>query len=81
METNNNFIEYGSALKNWWEFSESDIKMANEAIAKKVRERAWAVGSPVYYMLNGHIIAEYANGKKMIVEKKEGIETERPYNG
>jgi hypothetical protein len=54
----------------------------NERQDKKIRDRAWAVGSPVYYGLSGLIIAEYQDGRKMIVEEVNGqmVET-KEYHG
>ncbi len=78
---NAHLIEYGTAEKDWWQFTEEEMRAIGERVSKRVRERAWAVGSPVYYMIGHLIIAEYPGGKKMIVEKRDGVETERPYNG
>ena len=78
---NENLVEYGTAKKDWWEFTEEDIKNAQDKIYKRVRERAWAVGSPVYYSVGQLVIAEYPGGKKMVVEKTDGVETEKPYHG
>lgn len=72
MESNNNLIEYGKAPKHLWEFTEDDLKKATDEIYHKVRKRAWAGGSPVYYKIGKLFIAEYENGKKMVVESING---------
>ena len=70
-------IQYGHAQKPFDQLNPNELADVNQRLHKKVRERAWAVGSPVYYGENGYLIAEYANGKKMIIEEIDGqlIET------
>lgn len=78
----NQFIQYGHAKKPFEQLNAEELAVVNKRLNKKIRDRAWAVGSPVYYGVNGLIIAEYQDGRKMIVEKVEGqlIET-REYHG
>jgi hypothetical protein len=61
-------IQYGHAKKPFDQLNPNELAAANQRLQKKVRERAWAAGSPVYYGINGYLIAEYADGKKMIIE-------------
>jgi hypothetical protein len=72
-----NLIQYGHAQKPFDQLSPIELAAANRRLQKKVRDRAWAVESPVYYGLSGYLIAEYGDGKKMIVEEINGqlIET------
>jgi len=67
METDR-FIEYGKAKKPLSEFTEEDFKIVADNVYWRVRKRAWACGLPVYYGLDGRIVAEYAGGRKMEVE-------------
>jgi hypothetical protein len=70
-------IQYGHAQKPFDQLNSNELAAVNQRLRKKVRDRAWAVGSPVYYGINGDLIAEYADGRKMVVEEIEGqlIET------
>lgn len=65
-------VQYGSAKKPFTQLNSEELAEANSELAKKVRQRAWAVGSPVYYSRNGLLIAEYQSGKKMIIEEVDG---------
>ena len=73
----NPLIQYGHANKPFDQLSSVELADVNKRLRKKIRDRAWAVGSPVYYGERGYLIAEYADGKKMIVEEINGqlIET------
>jgi len=66
------FIRYGGAKKPFEELNASELAEVQAEFRKEVRERAWSVGSPVYYGLKGLVIAEYENGKKMVVEEVNG---------
>jgi hypothetical protein len=68
----NQFIQYGHAKKPFEQLNAEELAEVNERLDKKIRERAWAVGSPVYYGINGLVIAEYRDGRKMIVEEVNG---------
>jgi len=70
-------IQYGHAKKPFEQLNTEELAEVNKRLDIKIRERAWAVGSPVYYGVNGFIIAEYQDGRKMIVEEVNGqlIET------
>lgn len=77
----NHLVQYGHAQKPFDQLTPVELADVNKRLQKKIRERAWAVGSPVYYGENGYLIAEYANGKKMIIEEINGqlIETREYY--
>jgi hypothetical protein len=66
------FIQYGHAKKPFQQLNADERAEVNNRLAKKIRERAWAVGSPVYYGVKGLVIAEYQDGRKMIVEEVNG---------
>jgi hypothetical protein len=78
----NQFIQYGHAKKPFEQLNAEELAEVNKRLDKKIRERAWAVGSPVYYGVNGLVIAEYQDGSKMVVEEVNGqmVET-REYHG
>ncbi len=67
------FILYGHAKKPFNTLNPVELAEVNNRLDKKIRERAWAVGSPVYYGENGLLIAEYKDGKKMIIEDVNGL--------
>ena len=68
----NNLIQYGHAKKPFDQLTSGELADVNKRLQKKIRDRAWAVGSPVYYGEAGYLIAEHADGKKMIVEEING---------
>lgn len=70
-------IQYGHAKKPFDELNAEELAEVNARVDKKIRERAWAVGSPVYYGIGDLLIAEYSDGRKMVVEEVHGelIET------
>jgi len=73
----NHLIQYGHAKKPFDQLSSVELADVNKRLQKKIRDRAWAVGSPVYYGEGGFLIAEYADGRRMLVEEIDGqlIET------
>jgi hypothetical protein len=76
------FVQYGHAKKPFDQLNVEELAEVNKRLDKKIRERAWAVGSPVYYGVSGLVIAEYEDGRKMVVEEVNGqmVET-REYHG
>jgi len=70
-------VQYGRAKKPFDELNVEELAEVNERLDKEIRERAWAVGSPVYYGIGDLVIAEYADGRRMVVEEVNGqmIET------
>jgi hypothetical protein len=68
----NQLIQYGHAKKPFEQLNAEELAEVNERLDKKIRERAWAVGSPVYYGVKGLVIAEYQDGRKMIIEEVNG---------
>jgi len=75
-------VQFGHAKKPFDQLNATELAEVNKRLDKKIRERAWDVGSPIYYGLNGCLIAEYRGGKKMIVGEVNGqlIETSE-YHG
>lgn len=65
-------IQYGHAKKPFDQLNAAELAEVNKRLDKKIRERAWAVGSPVYYGLHSYLIAEYKDGRKMILEEIDG---------
>ena len=76
------FIRYGEAKKPFDELNAEELKEVQDRVQKEIRQRAWSVSSPVYYSIKGVIIAEYEDGKKMVVEEVNGAAVEtREYEG
>ena len=75
-------IQYGRAKKPFEELTPEELAEVNARLDQEIRERAWAVGSPVYYGIDDALIAEYQDGRKMILEEVNGelMET-REYHG
>lgn len=69
---NENLIQYGRAKKPFYKLTPEELAEVHQRLAKEIRERAWAVGSPVYYEIGDLLIAEYWDGRKMIVEEVDG---------
>ena len=79
---NDDLIQYGRAKKPFYELTPEELAEVHERLAKEIRERAWAVGSPVYYGIDDLLIAEYSDGRKMIVEEVDGeVRETREYYG
>ena len=49
-----------------------------QKVVERAKEKAFSRGLPIYYKVNGLVIAEFADGKKFEVENQELV---RPYNG
>jgi len=56
----NHLIQYGHAKKPFDQLNSIELADVNKRLQKKIRDRAWAVGSPVYYGEAGYLIAEYS---------------------
>jgi hypothetical protein len=69
-------IQYGRAKKPFTELTPEELAEVHARLDKEIRERAWAVGSPVYYGVGDLLIAEYWDGRKMILEEVNGELTE-----
>jgi hypothetical protein len=75
-------IQYGRAKKPFIDLTAEELAEVHMRLDKEIRERAWAVGSPVYYGIGDALIAEYPDGRKMILEEVNGeLEETREYHG
>jgi hypothetical protein len=64
------------------ELTAEQLQQSFKKMGRKIRELAWAVGSPVYYAIGDLLIAEYEEGRRMIVEEVDGVMKETgKYNG
>ena len=62
----------GGAKKPFDQLTPLELEEVQRDFRNEVRQRAWSVGSPVYYGEKGLLIAEYESGKKMVVEEVNG---------
>ena len=69
---------YGGAAKSFHLMNEKERMEAAQKVVERAKEKAFSRGLPIYYKVNGLVIAEFADGKKFEVENQELV---RPYNG
>ncbi len=60
-------LNYGGAKKSSFEMSSSEFKEASLAIKNRAREKAFSKGLPVYISRNGNLLAEYADGRIVVI--------------
>ena len=68
---------YGGASKPFHLMNETEKNEAAKEIRQRAKEKAFSRGLPIFYGKNGKVIAEYADGRRFLVENQE-ITT--PYN-
>lgn len=61
-------LNYGGAKKFVAEMNEDELQTAGESILRRVKEKAFSKGLPIYYVQNGQVVAEYADGKIIVQE-------------
>jgi hypothetical protein len=59
---------YGGAKKSAADMTAEEFNEAAKKSMERVRYNAFSHGLPIYYGMNGKIIAEYADGRKEIVK-------------
>ena len=64
-------VRYGGASKSSFEMNAEELKSAADSILRRAKEKAFYKGLPIYYANKNAIIAEYADGRKLIVKKIE----------
>ena len=63
-------LNYGGAKKFIAEMDAEELEAARQSIMRRAREKAFSKGLPVYYQLNGSLVAEYPDGRIIPVSKK-----------
>ncbi len=76
METGDFTLLYGGAAKPAYLMTPKEYKEAAQRVVNRAKEKAFSRGLPIYYSVNGLVIAEFADGKKFEVENRELV---RPY--
>ncbi len=69
---------YGGAKTSYHEMNEAEKKQAADEVLQRAREKAFSRGLPIYYTQNKRVIAEFADGRKYVVENQQLV---RPYDG
>jgi hypothetical protein len=69
---------YGGASKSYTEMSKEEQAVVGQKVMEKVKERAFSRGLPIYIGIDTKTIAEYANGKRFVVESDGQL---TPFNG
>lgn len=63
-------LNYGGATKSSFEMSSKEFKDASIAIKNRAKEKAFSKGLPVYTSRGADIIAEYPDGRFIIISTK-----------
>lgn len=62
-------LNYGGAEKFITEMNEEELEEARQSIMRRVREKAFSKGLPIYYYKAGVQVAEYPDGRIVTVTK------------
>lgn len=62
-------LNYGGATKPLNEMNEEELQAARDSIVRRAKEKAFSKGLPIYYALESKLVAEYADGRIVPVEK------------
>jgi hypothetical protein len=63
-------LNYGGAKKSSFEMSSNEFREASAAIKNRAKEKAFSKGLPVYIVREGDIIAEFPDGRLVVVTVK-----------
>lgn len=72
-------ILYGGAEVPFQLQNEEEKKQAELKTIERAKEKAFSRGLPIIWGKNGLVVAEFANGNKVLVV--DGVITNRPYEG
>jgi len=61
------FIKKGAMQKDFFQMSEEEKKSWRNTIAEKTKETLFAKGQPLVYQKDGKMIAEYADGRIIVI--------------
>ena len=78
METTAITLLYGGAKIPYHAMSEAEKQQAAAEIVQRAKEKAFNRGLPIYYTVGELVIAEFADGRKFVVENQQ---LARPYDG
>jgi len=63
------YLRYGGAKKSTFEMSHEELEQAAQSILRRVKEKAFSKGLPIYFSKDGKVMAEYPNGRIEVVKK------------
>jgi hypothetical protein len=63
-------LNYGGAKKFIADMDADELEEARQSIMRRAREKAFSKGLPIYYRLNGSLVAEYPDGRIVPAIKK-----------
>lgn len=66
-------VTYGGAEKSSFDMTPEELEEAARNITRRAKEKAFSKGLPIYTSENGHIYAEYVDGRKEIVPETDYI--------
>ncbi len=66
-------VTYGGVEKSSFDMTSEEFEEAARNITRRAKEKAFSKGLPIYTSENGHIYAEYADGRKEIVPEEDYI--------
>jgi hypothetical protein len=78
METTAIKLLYGGAKTPYHLMSAAEKEQAATEIVQRAKEKAFSRGLPIYYALGERVIAEFADGRRFVVEDQQ---LARPYDG
>ncbi len=64
---------YGMAEKSCFDMTQDEWKQAAIKALERAKEAAFTRGLPIIYGENGHVIAEYADGRRFIRKRDQDI--------
>ena len=64
------FLNYGGAKKSSFEMTAKEFADASIAIKKRAKEKAFSKGLPVYVYRRGNLVAEYVDGRVVVISVK-----------
>ena len=56
-------LNYGGAQKFIADMDADELETARQSIMRRAREKAFSKGLPIYYRLNGSLVAEFPDGR------------------
>lgn len=62
-------LNFGGAKKFIADMSPEELEAVRQSVLRRAREKAFSKGLPIYYSLNGRLLAEYADGRVEAVQK------------
>jgi hypothetical protein len=63
------YLRYGGAKKSTFDMNAEELEQAAQSILRRVKEKAFSKGLPIYFSKDGKVMAEYADGRIEVVKK------------